>query len=151
MCYLDGVILVRSSPIVLMTRRPRIHRPREIPTPPYTRIQRGVAAFSWTTPWLPMSHRDTRGPIALLGTTKSHTYIAAPGEDHSRDYIYRFNVEIAGALEQKVSYIRKATSTCQKYISICKTYVKLMFNNGTAATERVKTSYKLVLTLSTNN
>ena len=32
--YLDGVILVKSSPIVLMTRRPQIHNPREIPHPP---------------------------------------------------------------------------------------------------------------------
>lgn len=32
--HLDGVILVRSSPIVLMTRRPQIHSPNEMPTPP---------------------------------------------------------------------------------------------------------------------
>jgi hypothetical protein len=64
--YLDGVILVRSSPMVFMTRRPQVQRPREMPTPPYSRIQMGVLALAITWPVVPVSHRDTRGPIALL-------------------------------------------------------------------------------------
>ena len=32
--YLEGVILVRSSPIVRITRRPQTQRPTEIPRPP---------------------------------------------------------------------------------------------------------------------
>jgi hypothetical protein len=43
---LDGVILVKSSPTVLITRRPNIHRPSDIPTPPYNRIHTGVSALS---------------------------------------------------------------------------------------------------------
>ena len=64
--YLEGVILVRSSPMVFITLLPHNHSPIEIPAPPYNKIQIGVAAFPWTTPVVPVSHRETRGPIALL-------------------------------------------------------------------------------------
>ena len=40
--YLDGVIGVRSSPTVLITRRPQTKSPMHIPTPPKTRIQIGI-------------------------------------------------------------------------------------------------------------
>lgn len=64
--YLEGVMRVKSSPKVFITRRPRMHNPREIPAPPYKRIHHGVAAFSDTRPWDPINQRDTNGPIALL-------------------------------------------------------------------------------------
>lgn len=64
--YVDGVILDRSSPMVLITRRPQIHSPNEMPTPPYTKIQIGMGAF-WDTfcSWA-ITHTPTKGPIALL-------------------------------------------------------------------------------------
>lgn len=34
MFYLDGVILVKSSPIVFITLRPQIHKPIAMPNPP---------------------------------------------------------------------------------------------------------------------
>lgn len=64
---LDGVILVRSSPSVLMTRRPRIHNPSEMPKPPNNRMKMGVGSAVETSPVVPINHRDTSGPIALLG------------------------------------------------------------------------------------
>lgn len=81
--YLEGVVLARSSPRVLMTRLPHTHSPMMIPTPPYTRIQMGVWVFWAALPSEPIIHRATRGPIELLKTkqmihgclVKMHTLI----------------------------------------------------------------------------
>ena len=48
--YLDGVIFVRSSPIVRMTRRPQTHRPMEMPNPPKNKTHSGVLAVAATLP-----------------------------------------------------------------------------------------------------
>jgi len=64
--YLDGVILERSSPIVLMTLRPHTQSPILIPTPPNIRIQIGVSAFCKALPSVPIIQILTRGPMALL-------------------------------------------------------------------------------------
>lgn len=66
--YLEGVVLARSSPRVLMTRLPHTHSPMMIPAPPYTRIQMGVWVFWAALPSVPIIHRATRGPIELLKT-----------------------------------------------------------------------------------
>ena len=47
---LDGVILVKFSPIVLMTLCPHAQRPILIPTPPYSMIQNGDSLFCMTLP-----------------------------------------------------------------------------------------------------
>lgn len=71
----SAVMLVRSSPTVCMTRRPHSHRPSAMPTPPKTRIARGVSARACAPPSEYSSHRATRGPIALLrGHVKSKHY-----------------------------------------------------------------------------
>lgn len=64
--HLEGVIGVRSLPIVWMTRRPQTHNPAQIPRPPYSSSQTGVAASCITPPWSYIIHRATKGPIALL-------------------------------------------------------------------------------------
>lgn len=64
--YLDGVMGVRSLPMVWMTLRPQTHRPTQMPTPPYSSNQIGVGALDITDPLSKTSHRATRGPIALL-------------------------------------------------------------------------------------
>ena len=48
--YLEGVIGVRSSPTVLITRRPHTNSPMHMPTPPYTRIQTGIRTLSCIMP-----------------------------------------------------------------------------------------------------
>lgn len=48
--YLDGVMGVRSLPIVWMTLRPHTHKPMQIPAPPYSSSQMGVATFVATSP-----------------------------------------------------------------------------------------------------
>lgn len=40
--YLEGVMGVRSRPMVWMTLRPHTHSPMQMPTPPYRRSQMGV-------------------------------------------------------------------------------------------------------------
>lgn len=66
MTDLEGVILVRSSPSVFMTRLPRTHSPREIPTPPSNNIQIGTGAFWAALPVDAVIQIATNGPIALL-------------------------------------------------------------------------------------
>ena len=61
-----GVIFVRSSPMVLITRRPHTNKPIEIPTPPYRRIHQGVEALGIAAPDAATNHRLTNGPTALL-------------------------------------------------------------------------------------
>jgi hypothetical protein len=39
--YLDGVILAKLVPMVLMTLLPNMTRPKEMPSPPYREIRRG--------------------------------------------------------------------------------------------------------------
>lgn len=46
--YLEGVMGVRSFPIVWITRRPHTQSPAQIPTPPYSSNQMGVCAFENT-------------------------------------------------------------------------------------------------------
>lgn len=46
--YLEGVMGVRSLPMVWITLRPHTQRPAQIPTPPYSRSQMGVAIFEFT-------------------------------------------------------------------------------------------------------
>lgn len=46
--YLEGVMGVRSRPMVWMTLRPHTHRPAQMPTPPYSRSQMGVAMLEVT-------------------------------------------------------------------------------------------------------
>jgi hypothetical protein len=48
--YLDGVIFVKSSPIVRITRRPQTQRPTDIPSPPKKSTQSGVADRAATVP-----------------------------------------------------------------------------------------------------
>lgn len=50
--YVEAVILVKSLPIVSMTRRPHNHKPIEMPTPPNTRMYIGVSAVCNTVPSL---------------------------------------------------------------------------------------------------
>lgn len=47
-CYLEGVMGVRSRPIVWMTRRPHTHSPAQMPTPPYSRSHVGVVILEVT-------------------------------------------------------------------------------------------------------
>ena len=70
--YLDGVILVRSSPIVFITLRPSTHNPTDMPAPPYRRIQIGTGAFCAALPVVAVIHSATSGPIALLEGQKSN-------------------------------------------------------------------------------
>lgn len=46
--YLEGVMGVRSLPIVWITRRPHTHRPAQMPTPPYSSSQMGVGSLEVT-------------------------------------------------------------------------------------------------------
>lgn len=46
--YLDGVMGVRSRPMVWMTLRPHTHNPAQMPTPPYSRSQMGVVMLEVT-------------------------------------------------------------------------------------------------------
>lgn len=46
--YLEGVMGVRSLPMVWITRRPHTQSPAQIPTPPYSRSQMGVGSFEVT-------------------------------------------------------------------------------------------------------
>lgn len=46
--YLEGVMGVRSLPIVWITLRPHTHRPMQMPAPPYSRSQMGVGALEVT-------------------------------------------------------------------------------------------------------
>ena len=64
--YLEGVILVRLSPIVSMTLLPHTQRPNMIPAPPYTRIHMGVAACCRALPCVAIIHTEMRGPMELL-------------------------------------------------------------------------------------
>lgn len=64
--YLEGVIGVRSRPIVWMTLRPHTQSPAQMPTPPYSSSQIGVGLWDTTEPLSYTSHSATRGPIALL-------------------------------------------------------------------------------------
>ena len=64
--YLEGVILVRSSPRVFMTRLPQIQSPTEIPIPPYTNTQMGTGTFWAALPVVAVTHNATKGPMALL-------------------------------------------------------------------------------------
>ena len=48
--YLEGVMGVRSLPMVWITLRPHTHRPAQMPTPPYRRSQMGVAWLEVTLP-----------------------------------------------------------------------------------------------------
>ena len=64
--YLEGVMGVKSSPMVLMTLRPQTHRPMEIPAPPITSIQMGTSTFGKTMPYLKMTQSEISGPMALL-------------------------------------------------------------------------------------
>lgn len=48
--YLDGVMGVRSLPMVWITLRPQTHRPMQMPTPPYRSNQIGVGASDVTLP-----------------------------------------------------------------------------------------------------
>lgn len=50
--YLEGVIGVRSLPMVWMTLLPQTHRPIQIPTPPYSSSHIGDASFERTSPVL---------------------------------------------------------------------------------------------------
>lgn len=64
--YLEGVMGVRSLPIVWITRRPHAQRPAQMPTPPYRSNQMGVGEVDTTEPLSYRSQRATSGPIALL-------------------------------------------------------------------------------------
>lgn len=64
--YLDGVMGVRSFPMVWITLRPHTQRPVQMPTPPYRSSQIGVGEFDTTEPLSYRSHRAMSGPIALL-------------------------------------------------------------------------------------
>lgn len=46
--YLEGVMGVRSRPMVWMTLRPHTHSPAQMPTPPYSRSQMGVVMLEVT-------------------------------------------------------------------------------------------------------
>lgn len=63
---LEGVMGVRSLPMVWMTLRPHTHRPMQMPTPPYSSSQMGVGSLEVTLLVVYTSHRATSGPMALL-------------------------------------------------------------------------------------
>ena len=63
--YLDGVILVKSSPIVLITLLPQTQRPIEMPTPPKISNQIGVAASDSILPSLYTKYSAISGPMAF--------------------------------------------------------------------------------------
>lgn len=46
--YLEGVMGVRSLPMVWMTLRPHTHSPMQMPTPPYSNSQMGVGSLEVT-------------------------------------------------------------------------------------------------------
>lgn len=46
--YLEGVMGVRSRPMVWMTLRPHTQSPAQMPTPPYSRSQMGVVMLEVT-------------------------------------------------------------------------------------------------------
>ena len=64
--YLEGVMGVRSRPMVWITLRPHTHRPAQMPTPPYSSSQMGVASLDSTQPLVYTIHSATSGPMALL-------------------------------------------------------------------------------------
>lgn len=66
MAYLEGVIGVRSLPMVWITLRPHTQSPVQMPTPPYRSNQMGVGELDTTEPLSQRSQRATSGPIALL-------------------------------------------------------------------------------------
>lgn len=64
--YLEGVMGVRSFPMVWITLRPHTQSPVQMPTPPYRSSQIGVGELDVTEPLSYRSHRAMSGPIALL-------------------------------------------------------------------------------------
>lgn len=64
--YLEGVMGVRSFPMVWITLRPHTQSPVQMPTPPYSSSQIGVGDLDMTEPLSYRSHRAMSGPIALL-------------------------------------------------------------------------------------
>lgn len=72
MAYLEGVMGVRSLPMVCITLRPHTQSPAQIPTPPYRSNQMGVGALDTTEPLSYSSQRATSGPIALLVIEESY-------------------------------------------------------------------------------
>lgn len=69
--YLDGVMGVRSLPMVLITLRPSTQSPAQMPTPPNRSSQMGVGKLDSTDPLSYSSQMATRGPIALLEEKKA--------------------------------------------------------------------------------
>lgn len=69
--YLDGVMGVRSLPMVLITLRPSTQSPAQMPTPPNRSSQMGVGKLDTTDPLSYSSQMATRGPIALLEEKKA--------------------------------------------------------------------------------
>lgn len=69
--YLDGVMGVRSLPMVLITLRPSTQSPEQMPTPPNRSSQMGVGKLDTTDPLSYSSQMATRGPIALLQEKKA--------------------------------------------------------------------------------
>lgn len=69
--YLDGVMGVRSLPMVLITLRPITQSPVQMPTPPNRSSQMGVDKLDTTDPLLYSSQMATSGPIALLEENKA--------------------------------------------------------------------------------
>lgn len=90
MSYLEGVIGVRSLPMVWITLRPHTQSPAQIPTPPYRSNHIGVGAVDTTEPLSYTSQRATSGPIALLVTKmlkindlNNHTYSISSTEENN--------------------------------------------------------------------
>lgn len=75
MAYLDGVMGVRSLPMVLITLRPSTQSPVQMPTPPNRSSQMGVGKLDTTDPLSYSSQMATSGPIALLEAKKAHQYL----------------------------------------------------------------------------
>lgn len=72
--YLEGVMGVRSFPMVWITLRPHTQSPVQMPTPPYRSSQIGVGELDMTEPLSYRSHRAMSGPIALLMKKKENKY-----------------------------------------------------------------------------
>ncbi len=63
-------MVLRSSPMVSMTRLPHNHRPSEMPSPPYANNQMGVAASVTKSPDVAINQILTKGPMPLLYGSK---------------------------------------------------------------------------------
>lgn len=100
--HLDGVMGVRSLPMVLITLRPSTQSPVQMPTPPNRSSQMGVGKLDTTDPLLYSSQMATSGPIALLEAKKAHQNL---------EYIYIYSNVTKPLLPDIISSVSKGAET----------------------------------------